>query len=76
MLVGALFSRRLKDFRNTEDVARRDEYEGAILLAEAQLSLRLNFIVVGRSRSITAWSEGPLPRLIEPLLGRFGRKWS
>ena len=40
MLAGKLHARRLKKFRETEDLARRDEYEGTMLWEEGTLSLR------------------------------------
>ena len=43
MLDGKLLARRLKKFRETEDVERRDEYEGTMLLEleEGKLSFRI-----------------------------------
>ena len=40
MLAGQLRARRLKTFRETEDLARRDDYEGTMLWEEGTLSLR------------------------------------
>lgn len=40
MLAGELFARRLKEFRETEDLVRRDEFEGTMLWEGGTLTLR------------------------------------